>query len=205
MQRKTFALEKPSSYQFPRCIIELLVPHAVDERIHCWRNHGVQTSHHQIQGWGGDGQGPQVGNHAGTDKQGDHSQGIGHGFGDSGGDGAQVKNREVEEEEVHGAVEAVVAGYGSDDETVAQEGSQVDAQEEPEVQELQLRCVRKGQEEELGHLPSALCLQPSLVLAMCVMKSRASALPGLLSTGICPRALACLRFYVGLSDNTKML
>ncbi|KAK4806063.1 hypothetical protein QYF61_010272 [Mycteria americana] len=78
-------------------------------------------------------------------------QGIGHGFGDSGGDGAQVKNREAEEEEVHGGVEAVVAGYGSDDEAVAQEGSQVDAQEEPEVQELQLPCVCKRQEEELGH------------------------------------------------------
>ncbi|KAK4805227.1 hypothetical protein QYF61_000164 [Mycteria americana] len=77
-------------------------------------------------------------------------QRVGHGFGDSGGDGAQVKNREVEEEEVHGGVEAVVAGYGSDDEAVAQEGSQVDAQEEPEVQELQLPCVCKCQEEELG-------------------------------------------------------
>ncbi|KAK4806049.1 hypothetical protein QYF61_007026 [Mycteria americana] len=77
-------------------------------------------------------------------------QGIGHGFGDSGGDGAQVKNREVEEEEVHGGVEAVVASYSSNDEAVAQEGSQVDAQEEPEVEELQLPCVCKCQEEELG-------------------------------------------------------
>ncbi|KAK4806037.1 hypothetical protein QYF61_007014 [Mycteria americana] len=77
-------------------------------------------------------------------------QGIGHGFGDSGGDGAQVKNREVEEEEVHGGVEAVVTGYSSDDEAIAQEGSQVHAQEEPEVQELQLPCVCKCQEEELG-------------------------------------------------------
>ncbi|KAK4805591.1 hypothetical protein QYF61_016441 [Mycteria americana] len=79
------------------------------------------------------------------------SQGIGHGFGDSGGDGAQVKNREVEEEEVHGGLEAVVAGYSSDDEAIAQEGSQVDAQEEPESQELQLLpCVHERQEEELG-------------------------------------------------------
>ncbi|KAK4805228.1 hypothetical protein QYF61_000165 [Mycteria americana] len=77
-------------------------------------------------------------------------QGIGHGFGDSGGDGAQVKDREAEEEEVHGGVEAVVTGYGGDDEAVAQESSQVDAQEEPEVQELQLPCVCKCQEEELG-------------------------------------------------------
>ena len=77
-------------------------------------------------------------------------EGIGHGFGDSGGDGGHVKEREVEEEEVHGGVEAVVTGYGSDDEAIAQEGSQVDAQEEPEVQELQLPCVCECQEEELG-------------------------------------------------------
>ncbi|KAK4805986.1 hypothetical protein QYF61_006963 [Mycteria americana] len=181
-------------------ILELLVPQAVDEGVHCWRNHRVENSHHQIQGCGGDGEGLQVGNHASTDKQGDHSQegpivqrfadgqvtiichyceerilccgqeeeekdlyntscigdipgvpqGIGHGFGDSGGDGAQVEEGKVEEEEVHGGVEAVVAGYGGDDEAIAQEGSQVDAQEEPEVQELQLPCVRKCQEEELG-------------------------------------------------------
>ncbi|KAK4805991.1 hypothetical protein QYF61_006968, partial [Mycteria americana] len=119
-------------------ILELLVPQAVDEGVHCWRNHRVENSHHQIQGCGGDGEGLQVGNHASTDKQGDHSQGIGHGFGESGGKASKVKNREVEEEEVHGGVEAVVTGYGGDDEAVAQEGSQVDAQEEPEVQELQL-------------------------------------------------------------------
>ncbi|KAK4806015.1 hypothetical protein QYF61_006992 [Mycteria americana] len=83
-------------------------------------------------------------------KQPNFPEGICHGFGDSGGDGAQVKNREVEEEEVHGGVEAVVAGHGGDDEAVAQEGSQVDAQEEPEVQELQLPRVCKCQEEELG-------------------------------------------------------
>ncbi|KAK4806629.1 hypothetical protein QYF61_022935 [Mycteria americana] len=77
-------------------------------------------------------------------------EGIGHGFGDSGRDGAQVMEGEVEEEEVHGGVEAAVTGYGGDDEAVAQEGSQVDAQEEPEVQELQLPCVREWQEEELG-------------------------------------------------------
>ncbi|KAK4806039.1 hypothetical protein QYF61_007016 [Mycteria americana] len=173
-------------------LLVLLVPHAVDEGVHCWRHHRVQNSHRQIQGWGGDGGGLQAGNHDSADKQGDHSQhsiekptapgscchdetssaaqegpvvqgfadgnvavighdeGIGHGFGDSGGDGAQIKNRQVEEEEVHGAVEAVVAGYGSDDEAIAQESSQVDAQEEPEVQELQLPCVCKCQEEELG-------------------------------------------------------
>ncbi|KAK4807495.1 hypothetical protein QYF61_023718 [Mycteria americana] len=76
---------------------------------------------------------------------------IGHGLGDSGGDGAQVEEGEVEQEEVHGGVEAVVAGYGSNDEAVAQEGSQVDAQEEPEVQELQLPRVCKHQQEELSN------------------------------------------------------
>ncbi|KAK4806540.1 hypothetical protein QYF61_021376 [Mycteria americana] len=77
--------------------------------------------------------------------------GIGHGFGDSGGDGAQVEEGEGEKEEVHGGVEVVVTGYGGDDEAVAQEGSQVDAQEEPEVQELQLPCVCECQEEKLGY------------------------------------------------------
>jgi len=80
----------------------------------------------------------------------DVPEGIGHGFGDSGGDGAQVEEGEVEEEEVHGGVEAVVTGYGSDDEAIAQECSQVDGQEEPEVQELQLPRVCESQEEEVG-------------------------------------------------------
>ena len=81
-----------------------------------------------------------------------------HGFGDSGGDGGHVEEREVEEEEVHGVLEAVVAGYGGDDEAIAEEGSQVDGQKEPEVQELHLPYVCKCQEEELaagaavGHL-----------------------------------------------------
>jgi len=77
-------------------------------------------------------------------------QGIGHGFWDSGGDGAHIKEGEVEEEEVHGGVEAVVAGCGRYDEAVAEEGSQVDDQEEPEVQELQLPCVCKCQEDKMG-------------------------------------------------------
>ncbi|KAK4806501.1 hypothetical protein QYF61_021337 [Mycteria americana] len=68
-------------------------------------------------------------------------EGIGHGFGDSGGNGGQVEEGEGEEEEVHGAVEVVVTDYSSDDESIAQEGSQVDAQEEPEVQELQFPFV----------------------------------------------------------------
>jgi len=77
-------------------------------------------------------------------------EGIGHGFGESGGDAAQVEEGEVEEEEVHGGVEAVVAGYGGEDEAVAQAGSQVDGQEEREVQELQLPRVCEWQEEELS-------------------------------------------------------
>jgi len=74
--------------------------------------------------------------------------GIGHGFGHSDRDGGQVKNREVEEEVVHGSVEVLVAGYDSDDEAIAEEGSQVDGQEEPEGQELHLRRVCECQEEE---------------------------------------------------------
>jgi len=68
-------------------------------------------------------------------------EGVGHVFGQSGQDVAQVEEGEVEEEEVCGGVQAVVAGYGCADEAVAQEGSQADAQEEPEVQKLQLLCV----------------------------------------------------------------
>jgi len=49
---------------------------------------------------------------------------------------------------VRDGVEVVVAGYDSDEEVVAQEGSQVDAQEEPEVQGFQLLCVCECQEEE---------------------------------------------------------
>jgi len=44
----------------------------------------------------------------------------------------------------------VVAGDGGGDEAIAQESSLADAQEEPEVQELQLLGVCKRQEEELG-------------------------------------------------------
>jgi len=44
----------------------------------------------------------------------------------------------------------VVTGYSCDDEGISKEGSQVDAQEEPEVQELQLPGVCECQEEELG-------------------------------------------------------
>ena len=78
-------------------------------------------------------------------------EGIGHGFGQSGGDAAQVEEGKVEEKEVHGGVEAVVTAYGAEDEAVAQEGSQVDAQEEHEVQELQIACLCECQQEELAH------------------------------------------------------
>ena len=43
--------------EFLQCLLELLVPQAVDERVHCWRHHHVQNSHHQIQNLGGDGGG----------------------------------------------------------------------------------------------------------------------------------------------------
>ncbi|KAK4806697.1 hypothetical protein QYF61_027698 [Mycteria americana] len=58
------------------CIFEILVPHAVDERVQCCRHHRVQNCHQQIQRWellhGGGGL--QVGNHGSADKQGDHGQ-----------------------------------------------------------------------------------------------------------------------------------
>ncbi|TRZ08826.1 hypothetical protein HGM15179_018283 [Zosterops borbonicus] len=88
-------------------------------------------------------------------------EGIVHGFGDSGADGGQVAEGQVEQEEEHGAVQVVATGHGTDGETVAQEGSQGDAQEEAEVQELQLLHVCQCQQEEVaeeaavGHL---LCL-----------------------------------------------
>jgi len=94
-----------------------------------------------------------------------------HGFGDSGGDGGHVEEGKVEEEEVHGGVEAVVAGYGSEDEDVGQEGSQVDGQEEPEVQELKLPCVCECQEEEVGDGAAVGHLLP-LSMRTCSRKKR---------------------------------
>jgi len=67
-------LLKKYSHHFLQGIHELLVPHAVEEGVHCWRKHYVQDRHHQVQGWGGDGRGIQVGKYASADKQGDHSQ-----------------------------------------------------------------------------------------------------------------------------------
>lgn len=43
----------------------------------------------------------------------------------------------------------MLTGHGCDEEAVVQEGRQADAQEELEVQELQLLCVCKCQEGEL--------------------------------------------------------
>ncbi|RMB97445.1 hypothetical protein DUI87_26056 [Hirundo rustica rustica] len=85
-------------------------------------------------------------------------EGIVHGFGDSGADGAQVGEGQVEQGEEHGRVQVVATGYSADDEAVGQEGSQGDAQEEAEVQELQLPRVCQCQQEEvadgaaIGHL-----------------------------------------------------
>ncbi|RMB89403.1 hypothetical protein DUI87_34194 [Hirundo rustica rustica] len=85
-------------------------------------------------------------------------EGIVHGFGDSGADGAQVGEGQVEQGEEHGRVQVVATGYGADDEADGQEGSQGDAQEEAEVQELQLPRVCQCQQEEVadgaavGHL-----------------------------------------------------
>ena len=66
----------------PEGTLELLVPHAVDEGVQCWRHHRIQNRHHQVQGWGGDGGRLQVGKHASANKEGDHSQvGEAHGEG----------------------------------------------------------------------------------------------------------------------------
>ncbi|KAK2513240.1 hypothetical protein Q9966_016191 [Columba livia] len=67
-------LQKALRYDFPQGILELLVPHAVDEGVHCWRHHRVQNRHQQVHGWEGDGGGLQVGKHGSADKQGDHGQ-----------------------------------------------------------------------------------------------------------------------------------
>ncbi|WP_187790433.1 hypothetical protein [Salmonella sp. S093_02758] len=72
----------------------------------------------------------------------------------------QPSEGQVEQEEEPGGVQVVATGYGADDEAVAQEGSQGDAPEEAEVQELQLPRVCQWQQEEVadgaavGHLLS---------------------------------------------------
>ena len=53
-------------------MLDLLVSNAVDNRVQCWRNHRVENCHHQIQEWGGNGEGLQVGKHHSAEKQGDH-------------------------------------------------------------------------------------------------------------------------------------
>ena len=77
-------------------------------------------------------------------------EGIVHGLGDSGADGAQVSEGQAEDEADHGAVQVLAAGSGADDEAAAQEGSQGDAQEEAEVQEMQLPRVCQWQQEEVA-------------------------------------------------------
>ena len=71
---KFHSFRRRYSYQFAHCTLELLVPHAVDEGIHCWRHHRVENCHHQVQGWGGDGGRLQVGKHGSAEKEGDHGQ-----------------------------------------------------------------------------------------------------------------------------------
>ena len=60
--------------QFAEGMLDLLVPHAVDNRVQCWRNHRVQKCHCQIYEWGGDRGGLHVGKKACADKQRDHGQ-----------------------------------------------------------------------------------------------------------------------------------
>ena len=36
--KKLIPAEMSPRYHFPHCILELLVPHAVDEGVQCWRN-----------------------------------------------------------------------------------------------------------------------------------------------------------------------
>ena len=72
---KISLMEKQCILQyFPEGTLDLLVPHAVNEGVHCWRHHRVQNSNQQVQGWGGDGGRLQVGKHGSAEKQGEHSQ-----------------------------------------------------------------------------------------------------------------------------------
>ena len=36
---KFYSFRRRYSYQFAHCTLELLVPHAVDEGVQCWRHH----------------------------------------------------------------------------------------------------------------------------------------------------------------------
>ena len=67
-------LKKHVWKHFPHCILEVLVPHAVDEGVHCWRHYRVQKCNDQVQGWRGNGGGLQVGKYASANEEGDHSQ-----------------------------------------------------------------------------------------------------------------------------------
>ena len=53
---------------------ELLVPHAVDEGVQCWRNHTVQKCHCQIQKWGRKRRRLHVGKKGRAEKQAEHDQ-----------------------------------------------------------------------------------------------------------------------------------
>jgi len=52
---------------FSEGVPELLVPHAVNEGVHCWGHHRVENSHHRVLGLGGDGGGLQVGKQGSAD------------------------------------------------------------------------------------------------------------------------------------------
>jgi len=67
-------LKSDKAKHFLQGILELLVPHAVDEGVDCWRHQRVQNCQHQVQGWGRDGGGFQVGKYSSADKKGDHSK-----------------------------------------------------------------------------------------------------------------------------------
>jgi len=50
-------MKKHASKEFPQSILELPVPHAVDEGVQSCRKDCIHNSHHQIQGLRGDGGG----------------------------------------------------------------------------------------------------------------------------------------------------
>ena len=55
-------------------MFNLLIPHAVNDGVQCWRHYRIQKCHCQIQGWGENGEGLQVGKKGRAEKQGEHSQ-----------------------------------------------------------------------------------------------------------------------------------
>lgn len=83
---------------------------------------------------------------------------------DGGGDEADVQERQVSEEEVHGAVEPGVSPCDEDDEAIHGHGEAVESQEEGEEQCPGGRgAVLKAHEDELSHcaaVPQVCCLGP---------------------------------------------